>query len=47
VNGVWVEKEGYNKIHHYSIVADTKDCFELRFNTDNMLWTIGRVYMDG
>jgi hypothetical protein len=47
INGVWVDKEGYNKQHHYSIIADSTDYFELRFNTDNMVWTIGRIYMIG
>ena len=47
VNGVWVNREGYRKQHHYAVIADNSDYFELRFDTDDMQWTIGRIYMNG
>ncbi len=47
INGVWVNKEGYHKKHHYSVIADNSDYFELNFDTDDFIWKIGRVYLDG
>ena len=47
LNGHWVSNQGYNKQHHFSVIADTSDYFELLFDSGNFEWQIARVWLDG
>lgn len=32
MNGHWISHRGYNKQHHFSIISDSSDYFELQFD---------------
>ncbi len=46
-NGHWTSHQGYYKQHHFSVVSDSSDYFELMFDSSNMDWQIARVCLDG
>jgi hypothetical protein len=47
IDGHWVSSQGYNKQHHFSVMADTSDRFELLFNGTYFDWQLARVCLDG
>lgn len=47
VNGHWVSHRGYNKQHHFSIISDSQDYFELQFDSTDFDWQVARVCLDG
>jgi len=47
VNGSWSVQEGLNRKYHFSVTANTPDCFELAFDTVDFNWTLANIYMEG
>lgn len=47
INGHWVSAQGYNKQHHFSIIADSSDYFEIMLDTSNFEWQVTRVCLEG
>jgi len=47
LNGHWVSRQGYNKQHHFSVISDSSDYFELLFDTSDLDWQIARVCLSG
>ncbi|MBD3223810.1 MAG: hypothetical protein GF313_03725 [Caldithrix sp.] len=47
LNGHWVSHQGYTHQHHYSVISDSSDYFELLFDSSNFDWQIARVCLDG
>lgn len=47
VHSSWKEKIGSERQIHYSVLADSNDCFELLFDTGDFSWQIARVYLNG
>jgi len=47
INGHWVNPQGYTKQHHFSIIADSSDYFEIMLDTSNFEWQIARVCLEG
>ncbi len=47
LNGHWVSHQGYNKQHHYSVISDSSDYFELQFDSSDFQWQVARVCLDG
>ncbi|NIR47711.1 hypothetical protein GWO43_04565 [candidate division KSB1 bacterium] len=47
VNSHWSVKEGMGRQHHFSVTANTPDCFELVFDTTDFNWQLARVYLEG
>ena len=43
----WREPAGSAQILHFSVQSESKDCFELTFDTSNFSWQLARVYLDG
>jgi hypothetical protein len=47
VTSQWVEREGTSRIHHYAVLTENADCFEIQFRTRTMDWELARVYLEG
>ncbi len=47
LNGHWISHRGYNKQHHYSIISDSSDYFELQFDSSDFDWQVARVCLGG
>jgi hypothetical protein len=47
VNGTWSVQEGLSRQVHFSVTADTPDCFELIFDTADFNWQLARVCLEG
>jgi len=47
LNGHWVSNQGYNKQHHFSVISETSDYFELLFDSADFGWQVARVCLDG
>jgi hypothetical protein len=47
INGHWVNPQGYTKQHHFSLIADSSDYFEILMDTSNFEWQIARVCLEG
>jgi hypothetical protein len=47
VTSHWVEREGTSRIHHYAVLTDGADCFEIKFRARTMDWELARVYLEG
>ena len=47
VNGKWVSDEGKTRFHHYSVMTDGPDVYEITYNPDRFAWEIDRVCMEG
>lgn len=47
LNGHWVSHQGYHKQHHYSIISDSSDYFELLFDGSDFDWQVARVCLAG
>ncbi|MFQ6114804.1 MAG: hypothetical protein ACE5NG_12110 [bacterium] len=47
VNGFWSVQEGLSRQYHFSVTADSPDCFELIFDTADFNWQLARVCLEG
>ena len=47
INGHWINSQGYTKQHHFSVIADNSDYFEIMMDTSNFEWQIARVCLEG
>lgn len=47
VNSTWSVQHGATRCHHFSVTAQTPDCFELVFDASSFDWKLQRVYLDG
>ena len=47
LNGHWVDNQGFSKEHHFSVIADTSDLFEILFNNTDFKWQITKVCLNG
>ncbi|MBC8204491.1 hypothetical protein ISS30_04185 [bacterium] len=47
VNGRWESDEGRIRLHHYSVMADSPDVYEITYNPDRFIWKLDRVCMEG
>ncbi|MFQ5770426.1 MAG: DUF6504 family protein [bacterium] len=47
VNSHWSVQEGLSRQYHFSVTAETPDCFELIFDTSDFSWELARVYLEG
>ncbi len=47
LNGHWVNNLGFDKEHHFSVIADTSDSFEILFNNSDFKWQIAKVCLHG
>lgn len=46
VNGVWHDQRGRTRIYHFHVATRESGSFELIYNTDDLLWKIGRICLD-
>jgi hypothetical protein len=47
VNGGWKSEEGRDRIHHFSVMSDSTDVFEISFSLENFNWKLDRVCLEG
>jgi uncharacterized protein (DUF2235 family) len=47
LNGYWVSHQGYNKQHHFSVISDSSDYFEILFDSSDFGWQVARICMNG
>lgn len=47
VNSHWSVQEGLSRQYHFSVTANSPDCFELVFDTVDFNWQLARVYLEG
>jgi len=47
VNSSWSVRDGLSRQFHFSVSADSPDCFELIFDTADFNWELARVYLEG
>lgn len=47
LNGYWVSHQGYNRQHHFSVIADSSDYFELLYDDASFDWQVARVCLGG
>lgn len=47
INGGWDSDEGNVRIHHFAVVADGPDVFELTYNVKAHHWRIEKVSVAG
>jgi hypothetical protein len=43
----WVTREGVYPIHHFSVVTDDDQVYEIILNTKTMQWAIAKIHMEG
>ncbi len=43
----WVTREGSYPVHHFSVLCNGKDVYELIFNTYTLSWTLAKVNLPG
>jgi hypothetical protein len=43
----WVTREGAYPVHHFSVVTDTDQIYEIVLNTQTMRWSIVKIHMQG
>jgi len=43
----WVTRQGAYPIHHFSVVTDTGQIYEIILNTQSMQWTLLKIHMQG
>ena len=47
VNGGWKSDQGEHRFHHFSVMSDGPDVYEISYNPDRFSWEIDRVCMEG
>jgi hypothetical protein len=47
VNGGWCSDEGSARFHHFSVMSDGPDVYELAYNTADLHWELCRVCLVG
>ena len=47
LNGHWLSRQANNKQHHFSVISDSSDYFELLFDTADFDWQVAKVCLDG
>jgi len=47
VNGGWLSDEGSTRFHHFSVMSEGPDVYELSYNTDSLHWELSRVCLVG
>jgi hypothetical protein len=47
VNGGWCSDEGATKFHHFSVMSDGPDVYELAYNSSDLNWELSRVCLVG
>lgn len=47
VNGGWLSDEGSTRFHHFSVMSDSPDIYELAYNSDTQNWDLSRVCLVG
>jgi len=43
----WVTRQGAYPVHHFSVVAQGDQLYEIVLNTQNMQWSLLKVQMEG
>lgn len=43
----WVTREGSYPVHHFSVLCENKEVYELAFNTYTLSWTLARIHLPG
>ncbi len=47
VNGSWKSDEGAARFHHFSVMAEGPDVYEISYNPERFSWALDRVCMEG
>ena len=47
LNGGWSTEEGSTRFHHFAVMSDGPDVFELAYNERDHHWTIERISLIG
>lgn len=47
VNSRWSERIGLGRKIHFSVSANTPDCYELIFDTEDLAWNLKCVFLEG
>jgi len=47
VNGGWCSDEGATRFHHFSVMSDGPDVYELAYNSGDLNWELSRVCLVG
>ena len=47
VNSRWSTQVGLGREYHFSVTANSPDCFELVFDTTDFNWQLAVVYLEG
>jgi len=47
VTGHWIVQEGDNKHHHYAVLCERSNVFEICYDSKNLGWRLRSVYLDG
>ena len=42
----WTTRKGAHPIHHFSLMAGTKDVYEILFDSYTMVWMLSRVHLE-
>lgn len=47
IHGGWITEEGIARLHHFAVVSDGTDVYELSYNERGHDWKIEKVSLDG
>lgn len=47
VNGSWKSEQGAAYFHHYSVMSEGPDVYEISYNPQRFTWALDRVCMEG
>ena len=47
INGSWKSDQGAARFHHFSVMAEGPDVYEISYNPERYAWNIDRVCMEG
>ena len=47
ITGHWIVHEGQDRCHHYAVLCEGSDVFEICYDLKNMAWRLRSVYLDG
>jgi hypothetical protein len=47
VAGDWSSNSGRDRVHYFSVIGESTDCFEIAYDMSKMSWTLARVWLDG
>ncbi len=46
VTASWTEPAGFFRRHHFTVLTDGANLYELCFNTRDLIWRLVRVHLD-